>query len=62
MPNSGIKVRKKAKIRNQYNQATHLTEDTNGRVTTSQLDITNESQGASPFPADDHNASTNRRA
>ena len=35
-----IKVRKRAKIRNRYNQAPHLTQDTNGRVKTSQLDIT----------------------
>ena len=27
-------VRKRAKIRNQYNQALHLTQDTNGKVTT----------------------------
>ena len=57
-----IKVRKRAKIRNRYNQAPHLTQDTNGKVTTSQLDITNESQEVSPFPAGDHKASTNRRA
>ena len=31
-------------IRNPYNQAPHLTQDTNGKVTTSKLDITNESQ------------------
>ena len=37
-----IKVRKRAKIRNRYNQAPHMTQDTNGKVTTSQLDITNE--------------------
>ena len=42
------KVRKRAKIRNQYNQAPYLTQDTNGKVTTSQLDITNESQEVSP--------------
>ena len=39
-----IKVKKMAKIRNRYNQAPHLTQDTNGKVTTSQLDITNKSQ------------------
>ena len=39
------------KIRNRYNQAPYLTQDTNGKVTTSQLDITNESQEVSPFPA-----------
>ena len=41
------KVRKRAKIRNRYNIAPHLTQDTNGKVTTSQLDITNESQEVS---------------
>ena len=55
------KVRKSAKIRNRYNQAPHLTQDTNGKVTTSQLDITNESQEVSPFPAGDHKAHINRR-
>ena len=51
------KVRKRAKIRNRYNQALHLTQDANGKVTTSQLDITIESQEVSPFPAGDHKAS-----
>ena len=37
-----------------------MTQDTNGKVTTSQLDIT-KSQEVSPFPAADHDASTNRR-
>ena len=57
-----IKLRKRAKIRNQYNQAPHLTQDTNGKMTTSQLDMANESQEVSPFPAGDHKASINRRA
>ena len=57
-----MKVRKRAKIRNRYNQAPHLTQDTNGKVTNSQLDITNESQEVSPFPAGDHKVSINRRA
>ena len=39
-----MKVRKRAKIRNRYNQVPHLTRDTNGKVTQSQIDITNESQ------------------
>ena len=30
------KTRKRANIKNQYNQAPHLTQDTNGKVTTSQ--------------------------
>ena len=38
-----------------------MTQDTNGKVTTSQLDITNESQEVSPFPAGDHKALINRR-
>ena len=56
------KVRKRTKHRSRYNQAPHLSQDTNGKVTTSQLDITNESQKVSPFQAGDHKASTNRRA
>ena len=56
------KVRKSANTRNRYNQVPHLTQDTNGKVTTSQIHITNESQEASPFPAGDHKTSTNRRA
>ena len=39
-----FKVRKGAKIRNRYNQVPHLTQDTNGKVTNSQSDTTNESQ------------------
>ena len=54
--------RKRAKIRNRYDQAPHLTQDINGKVTTSQLDITNESQEVSPFPAGDHKTPKNRRA
>ena len=42
---------KDAKIRNRYNQVPHLTKDTNGKVTNSQLDTTNESQEVNPFPA-----------
>ena len=57
-----IKVSKYAKIRNRYNQVAHLTQGTNGKVTNSQLDTTNESQEASPFPAGDHKAQINRRA
>ena len=55
-------VSKGAKIRNQYNQVAHLTQDTNGKVTNSQLDTTNESQEVSPFPAGDKKAYINRRA
>ena len=34
--NGVIKVSKGAKIRNRYNQAPHLTQDTNGKVTNAQ--------------------------
>ena len=54
------KVSKGAKIRNRYNQVPHLTKDTNGKVTNSQLDTTNVSQEVSPFPAGDHKAHINR--
>ena len=48
-------------IRNRYNQAPHLTQDNTGNVTTSQLDVTKESQEISPFPAGDHRELINRR-
>ena len=48
-----INERKRAKIRNRYNQAPHLTKDTNGKVTASQIDTINESQEVSPLPAAD---------
>ena len=51
-----LKVSKGAKTRNRYNQVPQLTQDTNGKVTNSQLDTTNESQEVSPFPAGDHKA------
>ena len=57
-----IKVSKGAKIRSQHNQVPHPTQDTNGKVTNSQPDTTNESQEVSPFPAGDHKAHINRRA
>ena len=59
---SEVKIRKRAKIRNRYNQAPNLTKDAKKEVTTSQLDITNESQEVSPFPAGARKASINRRA
>ena len=43
-------------------ESIHLPQDTTGKVTTSQLDITNESQEVSPFQAGDHKASINRHA
>ena len=45
-----LKVSKGAKTRNRYNQVPHLIQDTNGKVTNSQLDTTNEPRGQ-PFPS-----------
>ena len=56
-----IKVSKSAKIRNWHNQVPHLTQDTNGKVTNSQLYTTNYSQEVSPFPAGEHKTQINRR-
>ena len=56
------KESKGAKIRNRYNQVPHMTQDTNDKVTSSQLDATNECQEVSPFPAGYHKAHINRRA
>ena len=56
-----MKVSKGAKIRNRYNQVPHLAQDTNLKVTNSQLDTTNESQEVSPFQAGVHKAHINRR-
>ena len=57
-----VEVSKGANIRKRYNQVPHLTQYTNGKVTNSQLDTTNESQTVSPFPAGDHKAHINRHA
>ena len=58
----GSKVSQGAKIRNRYNQVPHLTQETNGKVTNSQLDITKREPRGQPFPAVDHKAHINRRA
>ena len=50
------KVSKGAKTRNRYNQVPHLTKDTNGKRTNSQLYTTNEGQEFRPFPAGEHKA------
>ena len=57
-----MKIRKRAKIRNRYKQSPQLTQDSNWKVTPSQLDITNESQEVNPFQAGDHKSSIYRRA
>ena len=56
-----LKVGMGAKIRNRYNQVPHMTQDTNRKVTNSQLYTTNKSQEVSPFPAGGHKAQINRR-
>ena len=53
------RVRKDANISNRYNQVPHLAQDTNRKVTNSQLDTTKESQEVSPFLAGDHKAQIN---
>ena len=57
-----IKVRKKAKVRNRYNQVPHLTQDTiwESHKNTRKHHI-QESQEVSPFPAGDHKAARNRQ-
>ena len=55
-------VSKDAKIKNRYNQVPNMTQDSNGKVTNSQLYTTHESQEVSPFPAGNHKAQINRRA
>ena len=57
-----LKVGKGAKTSNRYNKVPHMTQDTNGKVTNSQLDTTNKSKEVSPFPAGDDKAQINRRA
>ena len=49
-----VKVRKMAKIWNQYNQVPHLTQDTTWKSNKTTINITNKSQEVSPFPAGDH--------
>ena len=56
-----FKVRKMAKIRKRYNQVPHLTQDTTWESNKNTINITNKSQEASPFPADDRETAMNRR-
>ena len=57
-----IKVRKKAKIRNLYNQVPHLTQDTIWESDKSiRKHYKQKSQAFSPFQAGDHKASVNRQ-
>ena len=43
------KLSKGANIRNRYKQVPHPIQDTNGKVTNSQIDTTKEGQEVSPF-------------
>ena len=57
-----FEVRKKAKIRNQYNQAPQLTQDTIWESDKSTIKHhIQESQEVSPFSAGDHKATKNRQ-
>ena len=47
---------KGVKIRNRYNQVQHLTQDTTWKSDKYTINITNESEVVSPFPAGDNNA------
>ena len=56
------KSKKKAKIRNRYNQVQHLTRDTLWESDkNTRKHHTQESKEASPFPAGDHKAASNRQ-
>ena len=54
-------VRKTARIRNQYSQVPHLSQDTKWESNKITLNITNKSQEVSPFSPGDHKAAMNRR-
>ena len=61
-PEETHESKKEGKDQESIQSSPHLTQDTNWKVITSQLDITNESQEVSPFQARDHKASIDRRA
>ena len=66
-PLNNFKVQSKKEGKDQESIQSSTTPDrryqiTKGKVTNSQLDITNESQEVSPFPAGDHKASISRHA
>ena len=57
-----MKVGKETKIRNQYNQVPHLTQDTTWESDKNKIKHhTQESQAVSPIPAGDHKAAMNRQ-
>ena len=62
VPEETHESKKEDKDQESIQSSPHLTQDTNWKVTTSQLDITKESQEVSLFQEGDHKASINRRA
>ena len=60
-PEETHESKKEGKDQESIQSSPLLTQDTNRKVTTSQLDITNESQEVSSFQTGDHKASINRR-
>ena len=55
-------VRKRAKIRNRYNQAPHMTQDTKWESDNVTIRHHKREPRCQPFPTGDHKASTFRRA
>ena len=60
--NAFFPTKKEGKDQESIQSSTTPDPDTNGRVAASQLDITNESQEVSPFPAGYNKASINRQS
>ena len=61
-PEETHESKKEGKDQEAIQSSPHLTQDTNWKVTPSQLDITNESQEVSTFQAGEQKVSINRRA
>ena len=61
-PEETHESKKECKDQESIRSRPHLTKEANWKATTSQLDITNESQKVTPIQAGDHKASMNRRA
>ena len=57
-----VKERKRAKIRNRYNQVPHLTKDITRESDMHTIRHHKREPRVSPYPAVDHKASINRRA
>ena len=58
----GVPSKEEGKYQESIQSQPHMTQDTNWKLTNSQLDVTNESQKVSPYPAGDHKALVNRHA